>query len=310
MVKCPFCGFDNEDGALFCEQCKSDLSSVPASPVGEPAPAVMPEAIPAAEMFPGLEAAPVAEVPMAAFIDEAPVAEVLPAAEAIPAAIVEAVVAVEPALEVMPLEAFPFSDGIVPAAPIPAAEAIPFPLDAPLPETVPTIPIGTVAAVAAVAAAMPALPAAAAPVAEAIQAVPGFAAATVPAPAPTPPAPTAAALAGAAIAPGSQPRLKVMRGLKIGFEFPIYPEYNYIGRADDKPVDVDLEDQEPPDRVWCSRQHAVIHFDEAAGVITVEDLNSSNGTYVNRARVYPGQKKQLSPNDVVQIGTVHLKLVV
>ena len=26
MVKCPFCWFDNEDGALFCEQCKSDLS--------------------------------------------------------------------------------------------------------------------------------------------------------------------------------------------------------------------------------------------------------------------------------------------
>src|SRR5213079_159402 len=32
MVKCPFCHFDNEDGALFCEQCKSDLGVVePAS---------------------------------------------------------------------------------------------------------------------------------------------------------------------------------------------------------------------------------------------------------------------------------------
>src|SRR5713101_4875877 len=25
MTKCPFCQYDNEDGALFCEQCKSDL---------------------------------------------------------------------------------------------------------------------------------------------------------------------------------------------------------------------------------------------------------------------------------------------
>ena len=25
MMKCPFCQYDNEDGALFCEQCKSDL---------------------------------------------------------------------------------------------------------------------------------------------------------------------------------------------------------------------------------------------------------------------------------------------
>src|SRR6516225_4150722 len=25
MIKCPFCNFENEDGALFCEQCKTDL---------------------------------------------------------------------------------------------------------------------------------------------------------------------------------------------------------------------------------------------------------------------------------------------
>src|ERR1700676_4437732 len=31
MTKCPFCHFDNEDGALFCEQCKSDLGGVPVS---------------------------------------------------------------------------------------------------------------------------------------------------------------------------------------------------------------------------------------------------------------------------------------
>src|SRR5260370_23863981 len=29
MVKCPVCNFDNEDGALFCEQCKSDLGGEP-----------------------------------------------------------------------------------------------------------------------------------------------------------------------------------------------------------------------------------------------------------------------------------------
>ena len=36
-IKCPFCGFENVDGALFCQQCKSDVShfmnrlAVPAS---------------------------------------------------------------------------------------------------------------------------------------------------------------------------------------------------------------------------------------------------------------------------------------
>ena len=38
MIKCPFCGFDNEDGALFCEQCKSDLSEIPLPPPPPPPP--------------------------------------------------------------------------------------------------------------------------------------------------------------------------------------------------------------------------------------------------------------------------------
>ena len=71
-------------------------------------------------------------------------------------------------------------------------------------------------------------------------------------------------------------------------------------------MDIDLEDQEPPDRIWTSRQHACIFFED--GQLALEDLNSANGTYVNRTRVYPEQKKQLFVNDVVQIGTVHLKL--
>jgi hypothetical protein len=230
MVKCPFCGFDNEDGALFCEQCKSDLSAVPTAPAAE--------AVPMAQV---VEAVPVV----------APIEEGMPmvGAEVVPpmAQVVEAVAAPMGTPMAQPVIAAPGSSGA--------------------PDTSPGGPAGAGAE-------------------------------------------AAAPITGQSIPPGSQPKLVVRRGLKIGVEFPIYPDYNYIGRADEKPVDVDLEDQEPPDRVWCSRQHAVIHFDDAGGVITVEDLNSSNGTYVNRNRVYPGQKKQLFPNDTVQIGTVHLQLKV
>jgi len=91
-------------------------------------------------------------------------------------------------------------------------------------------------------------------------------------------------------------------------EYPIYEGPNYVGRADEKPVDIDLEDQEPPDRVWSSRQHAVLIFE--GGQLTIEDLNSSNGTFVNRARIYPGQPRSLSVNDVIQIGNVQMKVVV
>jgi hypothetical protein len=216
MLKCPFCGFDNEDGALFCEQCKSDLSSVEPTPA---APAPVPAAALADETIPMAEAIPAAQV-----VEATPVAEAIPAA---PVAAPETPAPVAAAAEAAPAEAAPAA----PAAPAPAA--------APLPA-------------------------------------------------------------------GAQPKLVVIRGQKINAEYPIYPDLNFIGRADEKPVDIDLEDQEPPDRIWCSRQHALITFEE--GMLTIEDLNSANGTFVNRARVYPGQKRQLSVNDVIQIGNVQMKL--
>ena len=89
-------------------------------------------------------------------------------------------------------------------------------------------------------------------------------------------------------------------------QYPLYPGKNYLGRTDDKPVDIDLDDQEAPDRIWCSRQHAVITFEN--GRLTIEDLNSLNGTFVNRTRVHPGQVRDLHENDVIQVGTVHMKV--
>ncbi|MBY0524343.1 MAG: FHA domain-containing protein [Gemmataceae bacterium] len=124
-----------------------------------------------------------------------------------------------------------------------------------------------------------------------------------------PPAPAAPTEAPpAALGADAKPKLVVQRGLKINVEYPIYEGNNFIGRADEKPVDIDLDDQEPPDRVWSSRQHALIVFEN--GVLNLEDLNSANGTFVNRTRVYPGQKRALAVNDVVQVGTVQLKVKV
>jgi hypothetical protein len=102
------------------------------------------------------------------------------------------------------------------------------------------------------------------------------------------------------------PKLLVIRGQKLNVEYPIYTGDNFIGRTDEKPVDVDLEDQESLDRIWCSRQHARIVSD-ASGLI-IEDLGSQNGTFVNRARIYPGQLRPLVDGDVIQIGTVQMKL--
>ncbi len=102
------------------------------------------------------------------------------------------------------------------------------------------------------------------------------------------------------------PKLVVIRGQKLNVEYPLYTGDNFIGRTDEKPVDVDLEDQESLERIWCSRQHARIVSDDKG--LSIEDLGSQNGTFVNRARIYPGQLRPLENGDVIQIGTVQMKL--
>ena len=108
------------------------------------------------------------------------------------------------------------------------------------------------------------------------------------------------------VAPVGRPRLVVLRGLKINAEYPIYEGRNTIGRFADKPVDIDLVSQEAVEQIWCSRQHAVITFDR--GNVLVEDLNSLNGTWVNGSRIHAGQYHPLKHGDVIQVGTVQMKL--
>lgn len=110
------------------------------------------------------------------------------------------------------------------------------------------------------------------------------------------------------VPPVVPPKLLVLRGLKINVEYPIYEGKNTIGRFADKPVDIDLLNQESVEQIWCSRQHAVVTL--AKGILVIEDLNSLNGTWVNGSRVHTGQQRQLKAGDVVQIGTVQMKLVI
>jgi pSer/pThr/pTyr-binding forkhead associated (FHA) protein len=108
-----------------------------------------------------------------------------------------------------------------------------------------------------------------------------------------------------------QPALKVAlvvrRGEKVGVRYPLYQGKNYLGRADKLPVDIDFDDQEPPDRIWTSRQHALITAENDK--LVVEDLKSANGTFVNRHRVYPGKQQSLIVGDTLQVGTVVMQLV-
>jgi hypothetical protein len=107
--------------------------------------------------------------------------------------------------------------------------------------------------------------------------------------------------------PNARPRLVVLRGQKPGVEYPIWEGLNYVGRTGEKPVDIDLSEQESPDRIWCSRQHACISFEN--DLLQIEDLNSANGTHVNGRKVQRGIRCRLNPGDVLLIGTVELKFL-
>ena len=70
---------------------------------------------------------------------------------------------------------------------------------------------------------------------------------------------------------------------------------------------MDLDADDPEAKI--SRKHALIRIADAK--ITIEDIGSLNGTYVNRQpRLAPGTPVELKTGDEIIIGKTFLKLVV
>jgi hypothetical protein len=270
MPVCPNCGSQQPDGAAFCDECGAKL--------GEPAPAAIPPAAVPAQPAPTVVATtcPVCGAP------------------------------------VTPGEPFCNNCGAAlgPAAPVPAPAATPVP---PPP------------------AAAPAPAPAAAPVCSncGAQLEPGSnfcdmcgakvepVAPPVPPPAPTPaplptptppaqpppvtPAPPPAYAPGAAI----QGRM-VVQGTNAALPFPPGKTELIVGRED--PVsgifpDIDLTDH-GGDEGGVSRRHARIFVEGSE--LFIEDLNSTNYTYVNQQKLTPGQPHPLNSEDEVRFGRVKL----
>jgi FHA domain len=119
-------------------------------------------------------------------------------------------------------------------------------------------------------------------------------------------APATTAAAGAPF----KAKLSVVRGGRKGQEFPLEDGNNLIGRWDPETgsfPEVDLDADDPEAKI--SRKHALIRID--GGKITIEDIGSLNGTYVNRQpRLSPGSPAEIKSGDEVIIGKTFLKLVV
>jgi len=161
----------------------------------------------------------------------------------------------------------------------------------------------------------PEAPAAAPAVAEAAPAapVPAESASKAPtgemaaAPPPPPPQPAPAATAT------FKAKLTITRGTipeRRNHEFDLENGNNLIGRWDPETgsfPEVDLEKDDEEAKI--SRKHALIRIE--GGKITIEDIGSLNGTYVNRQpRLQPGSPVELKDGDEIIVGKTFFKLTV
>jgi len=101
--------------------------------------------------------------------------------------------------------------------------------------------------------------------------------------------------------------LEVVRGREAGRAYALVGPETVLGNALAGAAGIDLAGQEgDTPRPMAARQAVV---DATGPGLTLRDLDSPGGTFVNRQRVLPGQARPLRPGDLIQLGTVHLRLV-
>jgi hypothetical protein len=105
-------------------------------------------------------------------------------------------------------------------------------------------------------------------------------------------------------------KLVIERGGRLGREFSVNGIETSIGRWDaDSGIfpDIDLDEDDPEAKI--SRRHARII--KHNGQFLIEDLGSTNGTFINRGRrLLPGKRHVLQHGDEVIIGKTFLKFQV
>lgn len=120
-------------------------------------------------------------------------------------------------------------------------------------------------------------------------------------------APAYASMGSIALMEGAHSRLVIERGRSAGKQFPLSDEESQIGRWDaDGGIfpDVDLDADDPEAKV--SRRHArIMRRNEQ---YFIEDLGSTNGTFINRGRrLLPGDRQPLHDGDEIIVGKTFLR---
>lgn len=272
MIRCPQCGTDNLDGSEYCDECGYQLHAVLSAPPVAPPPSAAPVGPRPSGSLPPREAASYGVAP--AVSGPAPVGGQGPTPGRQPAG-------------------GPYADFLPPPPNVPSVPMIPAPRPA-------AAPLEDVFAVA------PPAPQLSAP---------------APPPQPTLPPPSTSPTNVADRSPQTNtpsspkpsptgvPRAKlvIQRGGTVGKEFILTETESNIGRWDaDGGIfpDVDLDQDDPEAKV--SRRHARIVCQD--GQYVLEDLGSTNGTFVNRGRrLLPGNRHPLNDGDEIIVGKTFLK---
>jgi hypothetical protein len=101
--------------------------------------------------------------------------------------------------------------------------------------------------------------------------------------------------------------LESVRGREAGRVYPLGRGETVLGNALGGAPGIDLGHQEGDSpRRMAPRQ---AQFELGAQGLTLRDLDSPGGTFVNRQRLLPGQARALQVGDVIQVGGVQLKVV-
>ncbi|MFI5456362.1 MAG: FHA domain-containing protein [Isosphaerales bacterium] len=100
--------------------------------------------------------------------------------------------------------------------------------------------------------------------------------------------------------------LEVVRGREVGRGYAIEPGESILGNALNGERGLDLLEQEGSSPRRMAARHAVLST--TSEELTIRDLESPGGTFVNQQRLLSGQSRRLQPGDVVQLGSVQLRV--